>query len=86
MVAHSMTHRHLDSTAGYSAASIDDLIGRGSLADWNCLRKAADSDRSIMEKIFRVCAAKVSDPYEQRYHLWRHHAELAELILKGAAS
>ena len=81
-----MKHRHLDTTTGYTAAAIDDLIGRGSLSDWCGLRQAADSDRSIMEKIFRVCAAKVSDPYEQRYHLWRHHAELAELILKGAAS
>ena len=72
-----MKHRHLVATAGYSSAAIDDVIGRGSLADWHHLRLAADSDRSIMEKILRICTVKTVDPYEQRYHLWKHHAELA---------
>jgi len=72
-----MNHRHLESSQGYSCAAIDDVIGRGSRRDWTALRFAADADRSLLEKILRVCAVKVSDPYEQRYHLWKYHAEHA---------
>jgi len=72
-----MTHRHLNSRAHLSAASIDDIIGRGSLADWVSLCRAADADHSVSEKILRVCAEKVKDPCEQRYHLWKYHAEHA---------
>jgi len=72
-----MKHRHLNSDTGYTCASIDDVIGRGSRADWAALRVAAVADRSLLAKILRVCAAKVSDPCEQRYHLWKYHAEHA---------
>jgi len=70
-------HRHLNVNAGYSCAAIDDVIGRGSRSDWNALRIAADADRTLLEKILRVCMVKVSDPYEQRYHFWKYHAEHA---------
>jgi len=72
-----MTHRHLDAGADYSSAAIDDIIGRGSRADWTALRVAADADRSLLEKILHVCEAKVADPFEQRYHLWKYHVEHA---------
>jgi len=72
-----MSHRHLESGCAYSCAAIDDVIGRGSRRDWAALRVAADADRSLLAKILRVCAAKVADPYEQRYHLWKYHAEHA---------
>lgn len=58
-------------------ASIDDIIGRGSRSDWTELRDAAAAEPSIVEKILHVCAAKVSDPYDQRYHFWKYHAEHA---------
>jgi len=70
-----MLHRHLVSGAVHSCASIDDVIGRGSRSDWAELRDAAVQDPTLIEKILRVCAAKVSDPFEQRYHLWKYHAE-----------
>lgn len=70
-----MDHRHLTMETPYSCAAIDDIIGRGSRADWVELRRAADANRDVVEKILRVCAAKVNDPYEQRYHFWRYHAE-----------
>jgi len=72
-----MIHRHLNFREVYSCAAIDDVIGRGSRTDWARLRIAADADRSLLAKILRVCMAKVSDPYEQRYHLWKYHAEHA---------
>jgi len=72
-----MEHRHLISDGVYSCAAIDDVIGRGSRADWAELRLAADADHSLLAKILRVCGPKVSDPYEQRYHFWKYHAEHA---------
>jgi len=72
-----MVHRHLKADVGYSCASIDDIIGRGSRADWTALKIASDADPSILKKILRVCMAKVSDPYNQRYHFWKYHAEHA---------
>lgn len=72
-----MNHRHIIDTGRWTLAAIDDTIDRGRRADWSELRLAADADHSILEKILRVCAAKVADPYEQRYHLWKYHAERA---------
>jgi len=72
-----VVHRHLNANVGYSCAAIDDIIGRGSRSDWAALRVASDADRTILEKILRVCMAKVSDPCNQRYHLWKYHAEHA---------
>lgn len=72
-----MFHRHLKTSANYSAAAIDDIIGRGGRSDWMELCAVADKDRSVLEKILRVCETKVADPYEQRYHLWKYHAEHA---------
>lgn len=71
-----MTHRHIESRR-WTLAAIDDTIERGGRADWCELRLAADADHSLFEKILRVCAAKVADPYQQRYHLWKYHAEHA---------
>ncbi|MBR6470678.1 MAG: hypothetical protein IKS83_02675 [Victivallales bacterium] len=70
-----MEHRHLTSQAGYSSAAIDDIISRGKLADWHDLRDASEADTTLLRKILRVCNAHVSDPYAQRYHLWRLYAE-----------
>ena len=72
-----MIHRHIVDSAGYTCAAIDDVIGRGSRADWNDLARAMSGDHSLIGKILRVCSAKTSDPYEQRYHLWKYHAEHA---------
>ena len=71
----SMEHRHLTNQAGYSSAAIDDIIGRGKLGDWHALRDASDADMALVRKILRVCEAHCSDPFAQRYHLWRLYAE-----------
>lgn len=68
-----MQHRHL-SHVDYTAAAIDDIIGRGGRKDWVALRQAA-GDTLIRHKIRRVCEAYTSDPYAQRYHLWRHYVD-----------
>lgn len=67
-----MKHRHLNHES-YTAAAIDDIISRGGRSDWAELRDAVTADRSIVQKILRVCAGHTDDPYAQRYHAWRHY-------------
>ncbi|MDY6989358.1 MAG: hypothetical protein SWQ30_15020 [Thermodesulfobacteriota bacterium] len=69
-----MLHRHLNHQR-FTLAAIDDVIARGKRRDWAELRRAALADRSVLEQILRVCRAHVADPYEQRYHFWKHYAE-----------
>lgn len=69
-----MVHRHLNHQ-GLTLAAIDDIIARGKRRDWQELRSAALADRSVLEKILRVCLAHVGSPYAQRYHFWKHYAE-----------
>ena len=72
-----MNHRHINSSKELSSAAIDDIIGRGSLADWGELKRAARLDARVLERIIRVCAPRLADPYEQRYPLWNYHARHA---------
>lgn len=69
-----MLHRHLTHQQ-LTLAAIDDVIARGKPRDWAELRTAALADRTILEKILRVCEAHVADPYAQRYHFWKQYAE-----------
>lgn len=69
-----MKHRHLNSDESYSSAAIDDIIGRGGREDWTKLDAAAKRDPKILERILKVCAPRLADPGEQRYHLWSYHA------------
>lgn len=69
-----MLHRHLNHQE-FTLAAIDDIIARGKRRDWAALRTALLADPSIREKILRVCAAHVADPYAQRYHFWNHYAQ-----------
>jgi hypothetical protein len=69
-----MKHRHL-THEGFTLAAIDDVIARGKRADWADLRRAMLADEAIREKILRICAPRVTDPYAQRYHFWKHYAE-----------
>ena len=69
-----MKHRHLTHEI-YTLAAIDDVIARGKRADWVEMRTALLANPVLREKILRVCAARVSDPYAQRYHFWKYYAE-----------
>lgn len=72
-----MKHRHLVDSATLSAAAIDDIIDRGGRTEWLELARRARADTRVMEKIARVCAAHVADPYAQRYHFWNHYVRTA---------
>lgn len=67
-----MQHRHL-THQDYTLAAIDDIIDRGKRGDWEELAMAAIEDPSLYNKIARVCAAHISDPYAQRYFFWEHY-------------
>ena len=69
-----MRHRHLNHQ-DFTLAAIDDVIDRGRRHDWAELRRIALGDRVVMEKVHRVCAAHMQDPYAQRYHFWKRYAE-----------
>ena len=72
-----MLHRHIIESAKPSLVAIDDIIDRGGVSDWRALKARADADLSLLDKISKVCAAKIADPYAQRYHLWNHYAKRA---------
>ena len=67
-----MQHRHLNHE-NYTPAAVDDIVSRGRWQDWVDLRKAAIRDATVLDRIERVCARYVSDPYAQRYHFWMNH-------------
>lgn len=71
-----MVHRHLIHS-DWTLAAIDDAIAQGLRADWCELREAADRDMQVRQRVGRVCAAKTSDPYAQRYHLWSRYVQTA---------
>lgn len=70
-----MNHRHLTDPHSLSLAAIDDIIDRGRRADWAFLRDMALGDPNVMSRIRRVCAAHASDPFDQKYTLWRLYAK-----------
>lgn len=69
-----MKHRHL-THEDLTLAAIDDIISRGRLGDWFDLRAACLENPATMAKIKRVCAPRLRDPYEQRYHFWNAYVE-----------
>ena len=69
-----MIHRHLNHQK-YTLAAIDDVIARGRRPDWEVLRKALLADRSLAEKIKKVCQPHLDDAYAQRYHFWDHYVQ-----------
>jgi hypothetical protein len=69
-----MLHRHLNHQS-HTLAAIDDVIARGRWHDWAELRLAVLADRSLLDKVDRVCRAHLAEPYAQRYHFWMHYAQ-----------
>jgi hypothetical protein len=67
-----MEHRHLSHSA-WTLAAVDDTIARGRLEDWKQLRDAAAAEALVRGRILRVCAARLSDPAEQRYFFWDNY-------------
>ena len=69
-----MQHRHLNHQ-GLTLAAIDDIIARGHRVDWEALRDAMKRDAGLVQKVWRVCQPRLTDPHAQRYHFWNHYAE-----------
>ncbi len=60
-----MQHRHLNHQR-LTLAAIDDVIARGHWRDWTELRRALLEDRTVLEKVQRICRARIADSYAQR--------------------
>jgi hypothetical protein len=69
-----MLHRHLNHEE-FTPAAIDDVIARGGRRDWEELHQAIQTDHSLLQKILRICQARVADPYAQRHHFWMHYVK-----------
>jgi len=69
-----MEHRHI-TPKSYTLVAIDDIISRGKTKDWVSFRRDALKDRSLFNKVKKVCLAHIEDPYEQRYHFWMNYAK-----------
>jgi hypothetical protein len=69
-----MLHRHLNHQR-FTLAAIDDVISRGRWQDWATLRRAVLADRSLLDKVERVCAPYIADTYAQRHHFWMHYVQ-----------
>ena len=68
-----MKHRHLTHEI-FTLEAIDDIIERGGRADWAELRDRTVADEEVRKKVLKVCDVHATDPYAQRYQLWRHYA------------
>ena len=71
-----MEHRHLNHS-NYTLAAIDDIIARGTLAEWQAMRDASRVEPSITGKIGRVCAAYAQDRFAQRHRFWALYVKRA---------
>lgn len=40
------------------------------MKDWVELAQQSDKDPDLLDVIQRICAVKIHDEYEQRYHFW----------------
>lgn len=69
-----MLHRHLNHQR-LTLAAIDDVISRGRWRDWADLRRAVLADRTLLDKVERVCRPYACDPYAQRHQFWLHYAQ-----------
>lgn len=74
-----MQHRHLDNP-GLSPAAIDDIMEKGSLADWVALREACAREGALRAVAYRIALARTDAPAEDawsmRHACWRNHLEL----------
>jgi len=55
----SLKHRHLPDDVGLTRAAIDDILDRGSPADWTDLMRtvAQDPFGSVTDDVLRICSA-----------------------------
>jgi hypothetical protein len=49
------------------------MIARGRMEDWKQMRDIATQRADVRERILRVCAPHLSDPYDQQYYFWAYY-------------
>ena len=68
-----MRHRNLNHNR-FTLSAIDDVIDRGQRESWAMMLSAVDASPEIRSRVLRVCKARVSDDFAQRYHFWNNYA------------
>ncbi len=73
-----MEHRHLNHNL-YTLAAIDNIIQNGKPKDWVELKIAIDNDKSLLEKIEKICQQNIGKEYfQQRYFFWKNYVEFSK--------
>ncbi len=68
-----MRHRHLSDDT-LTAAAIDDIVARGSMADWIRLRDAIRADAALARRTSEIARAAVEHDRDQRRLFWAMYA------------
>ena len=71
-----MNHRHInvDIEKGLPLEAIDDIISRGDMDSWLKFRDYCLNHREILDDVLKITERYISDPTEQKYHLWHNLA------------
>ena len=72
-----MRHRHLREGVPLSGPALDDIVARGTWADWGALRDLVVAHPSIREPLRGLCTARLRDPdaATARYRVWMAYLE-----------
>jgi hypothetical protein len=67
-----MLHRHLREGVLLSGPALDDIVSRGSWADWGALRDILTAQPALCAPFRALCAARVADvdAPTARYRVW----------------
>jgi hypothetical protein len=74
-IASPMLHRHLREGVSLSGPALDDIVSRGSWAEWGALRDILLTQPALREPFQSLCAARVADADAPtaRYRVWLAH-------------
>ena len=71
-----MSHRHInvDIYKEFPLEAIDDIISRGDMASWIKFKDYCLNHHEVLDDVLKITGHYISDPTEQKYHLWHNLA------------
>jgi hypothetical protein len=75
-----MVHRHLRPDVALGEPALDDLVARGSWAEWGALRDRLAGSATLRQRLHRLCTDRLRDVEAPtaRYRAWLAFLALAE--------